>query len=68
MRWGHSVFTHALDLALEAGVGQLGLFHLNQERTDRQMDEIVETCRQSITEKGNKLECFAVACDMTFNL
>ena len=68
MRWGHSVFTHALDLALEAGVGQLGLFHLNQERTDRQMDEIVETCRQSITEKGNKLECFAVACDMTFIL
>jgi len=43
LRWGHSVFTHALDLALEAGVGQFGLFHLNQERTDRQMDEIVET-------------------------
>jgi ribonuclease BN (tRNA processing enzyme) len=68
IRWGHSVFTHALDFALEAGVGQLGLFHLNQERTDRQMDEIVETCRQSITEKGNKLECFAVGCDMTFTL
>ena len=68
IRWGHSVFTHALDLALEAGVGQLGLFHLNQERTDRQMDEIVEACRQSIAEKQNKLECFAVCCDMMFNL
>jgi phosphoribosyl 1,2-cyclic phosphodiesterase len=68
MNWGHSVFTHALDLALEAGVGQLGLFHLNQERSDREMDKIVETCRQRIAEKRNELECFAVACDMTFNL
>jgi phosphoribosyl 1,2-cyclic phosphodiesterase len=68
MSWGHSVFTHTLDLALEAGVGQLGLFHLNQERTDRQMDEIVETCRQSISERKNNLECFAVSCDMVFNL
>ncbi len=68
MRWGHSVFTHALDLALEAGVGQLGLFHSNQERTDRQMDEIVEDCRHRIAEKGNELECFAVGCDMTFTL
>ena len=68
IRWGHSVFTHALDLALEAGVGQLGLFHLNQERTDRQMDEIVETCRQRIAETQTKLECFAVGCDMMFNL
>jgi phosphoribosyl 1,2-cyclic phosphodiesterase len=68
IRWGHSVFTHALDLALEAGVGQLGLFHLNQERTDRQMDKIVQDCQYRISEKGNNLECFAVACDMTFNL
>ena len=68
LKWGHSVFTHALDLALEGDVGQLGLFHLNQERTDRQMDEIVETCRQRIAGKQNKLECFAVGCDMMFNL
>ena len=67
-KWGHSVFTHALNLALEAGVGQLGLFHINQERTDGQMDEIVEDCRSRIAEKGNELECFAVGCDMIFNL
>lgn len=68
IEWGHSVFNDTLDLALEAGVVRLGLFHLYQERTDREMDQIVKTCRQIIAEKRNKLECFAVACDMTFTL
>ena len=68
IEWGHSVYTEALNLALEADVKQLGLFHLNQERTDRQMDKIVEACRQMIADKGNKLECFGVGCDMTFTL
>ncbi len=68
IEWGHSVFNDTLDLALEAGVVRLGLFHLYQERTDREMDQIVKTCRQIIAEKGNKLECFAMACDMTFTL
>ncbi|MBU0987126.1 MAG: MBL fold metallo-hydrolase [Proteobacteria bacterium] len=66
--WGHSAYTRTLELAMEAGVGKLGLFHINQERTDQQMDKIVETCRQRIAEKKSALECCAVACDMTFNL
>lgn len=68
IKWGHSTYTEALDLALEAGVKQLGLFHLNQERSDRQMDKMVETCRQIIDDRGHNLECFAVGCDMTFTL
>lgn len=66
IEWGHSVFTKTLDLAIEAGVNQLGLFHLNQERTDRQVDEMVEICRQTIVDKGHNLNCFAVGWDMTF--
>ena len=68
IEWGHSVYTDTLDLALQAGVDQLGLFHINQERTDPQMDQIVEACRKIIAEKGQDLECFGVACDMTFDL
>jgi len=34
--WGHSTYLEALDLGLEAGVKKLGLFHLNQNRTDSQ--------------------------------
>jgi phosphoribosyl 1,2-cyclic phosphodiesterase len=66
--WGHSVFTEALDLAIGAGVKKFGLFHLNQERTDSEVDGIVDTCRQTISAKENNLDCFAVSSNMTFNL
>ncbi len=68
IEWGHSVFTETLDLAIEAGVKQFGLFHLNQERTDQQVDEMVESCRRAIAARDHNLECFAVGCDMTFTL
>lgn len=66
--WGHSVYTDVLNLAFESGVKKVGLFHLNQERTDREMDKIVKTCSKMIADKRKKLECFAVGCDMTFEL
>ena len=68
IEWGHSVFTETLDLAIQAGVKQFGLFHLNQERTDQQVDEMVESCRRTIAARNHHLECFAVGCDMTFTL
>ncbi|MDI6687246.1 MAG: MBL fold metallo-hydrolase [Desulfobacterales bacterium] len=66
--WGHSEYTRVLEMAFEAGVKKLGLFHLNQERTDREMDNIVEKCKTIIAQKGEKLECFGVGSDMTFEL
>ncbi|GBC62830.1 MBL fold metallo-hydrolase [Desulfonema ishimotonii] len=66
--WGHSTWVDTLELALDAGARRLGLFHLNQDRTDRQVDEIVKTCRQVIAARGSDLECFAVGCDMEFTV
>jgi len=66
--WGHSVYTDVLNLAFEAGVKKVGLFHLNQERTDREMNKIVKNCSKIIADKSNNMECFAVGCDMTFEL
>ena len=60
------MYTDALDLALEAGAKKLGLFHLNQERTDRQMDDIVTDCRTRIADRGSNLECVGVTSDMEF--
>jgi phosphoribosyl 1,2-cyclic phosphodiesterase len=60
--WGHSVHTDALRLALDAGVGRLGLFHHNQERTDEAVDEMVKDCRRIAA--GRPLECFAMHQDM----
>jgi len=66
--WGHSIYTTALDLAIGAKVKQFGLFHLNQDRTDQAVDDMVEHCLEIIAEQGAGLECFAVGCDTTFEL
>ena len=66
--WGHSAYTEAIDLAIKAGVKKLGLFHLNQERIDDEVDRIVDQSRQIISSAGHQLECFGVAADMTFEL
>jgi hypothetical protein len=57
-----------VNLALDAGVRQLGLFHLNQERTDDQVDDMVYECRRLIAARGSLLDCFAVAADMIIEL
>lgn len=67
-QWGHSTYTDALDLAIEAGVKKFGLFHLNQNRTDNAVDRMVEHCQQIADEKGANLECFAVGMDMAFEI
>lgn len=55
--WGHSVFTDALRLALEAEAGRFALFHHNQERTDGELDMMVGRCRQTA---AGKMECLAM--------
>ncbi|MES0349601.1 MAG: MBL fold metallo-hydrolase [Desulfobacteria bacterium] len=67
-QWGHSIYTTALELAISAKVKQFGLFHLNQERTDEGVDQMVDKCREIIIEQDSDLKCFAVGADMTFEL
>jgi len=66
--WGHSSFTDALDLALQAEVKALGLFHHHQDRTDDQVDAMVDVCRERIASEGAELECFAVSAEMRRSL
>ncbi len=68
IEWGHSRYTDALDLAVEAGIKKIGLFHINQDRTDREMDQIVQKCRKILSEKKDNMECFAVGSNMSFTL
>jgi phosphoribosyl 1,2-cyclic phosphodiesterase len=66
--WGHSTYTDALDLAIEAGVKKLGLFHINQERFDPEMDMIIDDCNRILSKNGRDLSCLAVSEDMAFML
>lgn len=68
IEWGHSSYTDVLDVAFKAGVKQLGLFHHNQERTDVEVDEIVEACQKTIKKRNSTMHCFAVGSDMSFEL
>jgi phosphoribosyl 1,2-cyclic phosphodiesterase len=68
IEWGHSSYVDVLELAFRAGVKKLGLFHLNQERTDAEVDEMVQASQRIIQERGMPLECFAVGTDMVFEL
>ena len=61
--WGHSRYTDAVDLAIKAGVHTLGLFHVNQDRTDQQMDAIVKKAQDAITAKNHATLCFGVFTD-----
>lgn len=62
--WGHSVYRDVLQLALESRVKRFGLFHHNQERSDRVLDEIVGDCLKIVRDSKSDLECFAVQQDM----
>lgn len=66
--FGHSTFLHALDLALDAGVKRFGMFHLNQDRSDSQVDQMVAYARKIIKQRGSKLDCFAVSGDLSVQL
>lgn len=44
--WGHSSWRHAVSLAERAGVGRLILFHHDPDRTDDEVDRIVEQARR----------------------
>lgn len=68
VEWGHSSYSDALDLAIRAQVKQLGLFHINQDRTDKEMKTIVADCRKQIAMVKADITCFAVGSDMVFEL
>ena len=58
--WGHSTYTDALNLALQAGVKRLGLFHHDHSRDDDELDAMVEQCREIIQSRKSEMECFAL--------
>ena len=63
--WGHSTYDEAVELALDAAVGQLVMYHHKPERADDEVDRRVEECRAFVARRGGKLELVAAAEGMT---
>jgi phosphoribosyl 1,2-cyclic phosphodiesterase len=66
--WGHSLYTDALRLAMEAKVKQFGLFHHNQDRSDADLDRIVDDCNGIAKKGGSGPHCFAPYAGMEIEL
>jgi phosphoribosyl 1,2-cyclic phosphodiesterase len=58
--WGHSTYVDAIELALSAQVGRIGLFHHNQERSDTAQDSIVQKSQEIISSSKKAINCFAL--------
>jgi len=66
--WGHSTYRDAVELALQAGVGTLVLFHHEPRRTDDEVDRRAEECRAMVRERGGTLEVVAAAEGLTLTV
>jgi phosphoribosyl 1,2-cyclic phosphodiesterase len=54
--WGHSSYTQAVQLAEDAGVGRLQLFHHAPERTDEELSRILEELGDDLARRGATLD------------
>jgi phosphoribosyl 1,2-cyclic phosphodiesterase len=59
--WGHSTSADAVELALDADVDRLVLFHHKPERTDDEVDRLTAECRALVAQRGGRLEVVAAA-------
>lgn len=71
--WGHSSIPDVMDLASKAGVKRLGLIHLNQDRTDDEMDAIIGDCTRVFKTRAQAnntqaIDCFAVSSNYEITL
>lgn len=66
--WGHSTFEEAIDVAAEAGVQKLMLFHHNPDCNDDCMDLLVENAVEYAAKKAPDLEVFAGSEGMEINV
>jgi phosphoribosyl 1,2-cyclic phosphodiesterase len=54
--WGHSTYEKAIQVALEAGVKHVVLFHHDPGHDDKKMDEINERAQQYLRQLGKESE------------
>ena len=66
--WGHSTYGDGVDLALQAGVGTLVLFHHEPRRSDDELDRRTDECRALVKDRGGSLEVVAAAEGLSLTL
>ena len=66
--WGHSVAEEAVKLAMGSNAKRLALYSHDPDRTDDDIDKVVEHCNEYIAIAESELELFAAFEGQTLNL
>lgn len=66
--WGHSTYADAVELAIEASVGTLVLFHHSPRRSDDQLEQCLTECQQIVNDRGATLTVVLAAEGLTLTL
>ncbi|MSP91367.1 MAG: MBL fold metallo-hydrolase [Myxococcales bacterium] len=66
--WGHPRASTVTDLAVQAGVGQLAIFHHDPMHSDDHIDALVGECRERVARWGSGVIVFAAREGMTLKL
>src|SRR5262249_26441321 len=66
--WGHSPADYAIDVAIAAGVSRLYLFHHDPLHDDDAVKQLEDTQRARASAAGSKIEIFAAAEGMSFDV
>ncbi|MCX7871733.1 MAG: MBL fold metallo-hydrolase [Verrucomicrobiae bacterium] len=66
--WGHSNYSDVFNLAVKARVKKLGFFHHDPDRSDDELDRIVESYQNKAKSLANDITIFAVAEGMEFEI
>ena len=56
--WGHARATTLVDLAIQAGVKQLAIYHHDPMHSDEFVDGLVDVCRNRVSAAGSNLVVF----------
>jgi phosphoribosyl 1,2-cyclic phosphodiesterase len=57
--WGHPPISALVQLAVDAKVKELSLFHHEPDHNDADVDKMLDTCREKIEKMGSSMKCSA---------
>lgn len=66
--WGHSCYIDVVNIAIDAGVKELYLYHHDPNYNDTMIDAIYENSKEIISKRSSKMKCHIAKENMTIKI